>query len=37
MMLHLHVVINWQLSKYGIPRPYICIAGSGVEVFEVIH
>ena len=37
MMLHLHVVINWQLSKYGIPWPYICIAGSGVEVFEVIH
>ena len=37
MMLHLRVVINWQLSKYGIPWPYICIAGSGVEVFEVIH
>ena len=42
LILHIHIMVNWQLLKQGIrwPVSYDRIAGSGVDVcvfFEVIR
>ena len=45
LILHIHVVVNWQLSKQGVrwPVSHNYIAGSGVDppmlhvFFEIIH
>ena len=39
LVLHIHVMVNWQLSKRGIrwPVSHNCIAGSGIQLMEVTY